>query len=173
MVDESRERRSQDRTWSAGSATPPDAGQHGIAGHGRARLFPIGWLAISLCVGILTGSATYAEAGTTARVRRADSVTPTAERSPTLLPPGCDIRIERWEESCIENPGQADADASDPVPDVVVDLDRFSLARQQRDKDHLVYRSSKASGPQFSVVVVEPRTRAFNLGLHLRFEYAF
>ncbi len=86
---------------------------------------------------------------------------------------GCSIHVERWEGSCFQKTTEPDRGALDRVLGIVVDFDRFSLARRQRDRDHLAYRSSETFGPQFSHVVMEPRTRAFNLGLHLRFEYAF
>ncbi len=173
MRDEPGESRSRDRTWTAGSPTRRDAAPYCPAGWGRPGLPRGAWTTFALCVLIFTGTESYAEVGRHTVRSAAGQVSTPDEQSSVGLTPGCKIRIERWEESCIEKITQPDEDALDRVEEVVVDLDRLSLARRQRDKDHLVYRSSDAFGPRFSLIVVEPRTRAFNLGLHLRFDYAF
>ncbi len=173
MRDEPGESRSRDRTWTAGSPTRRDAAPYCPAGWGRSGLPRGAWTTFALCVLIFTGTESYAEVERHTVRSAAGQVSTPDEQSGVGLPPGCKIRIERWEDSCIEETTGPHGDDLDRLEEVVVDFDQFSLARRQRDKDHLVYRSSEAFGPQFSLVVVEPRTRAFNLGLHLRFEYAF
>lgn len=169
MPDVSGQARSASRTRSTGSPTRRHARQGDAAGDGGGGLVRSAWAAVALCVVIFTGADSYAEAG--GRAVPSDELVPTP--SELSLAPACVIRVERWVDSCIEESQWSNQEALEDVADDVVDLDQFSLSRRHRDKDHLVYRSSEGFGPQFSFVVVEPRTRAFNLGLHLRFEYAF
>ena len=46
-------------------------------------------------------------------------------------------------------------------------------ARELLDKDHMVYTSPAKSGISSVVVVTEPRTRGFRLGVQFRLEYSF
>ncbi len=173
MLDGWKTSRAADRTWWPGYAAPHDAAQHGRAWRGRAWVLRSSLTVLALCVAVFTGTESHAEAWEATASSGAKPVTTPAEASAPGRATGCDIRVERWKDSCIEETRRPEEKPLDREPEMVVEFDRVSPASRQRDKDHLVYQSSKAFGPQFSLVVVEPRTRAFNLGLHLRFEYAF
>ncbi len=53
------------------------------------------------------------------------------------------------------------------------EIEIYLSARELLDKDHMVYTSPAKSGISSVVVVTEPRTRGFRLGVQFRLEYSF